>query len=307
MILPPRKQTRIKTSLPYCLYKIDTRFFKLGDSENTKIRFTKQETTPNRRTSASKNVEAIRDRWGIEAHSDVEIYTDKVFPQLDDARQFTVKTVNDFVKRYRYHDTQAVHLVPIIEEDLDMFNSIGPDGLGAVALSFGGGITIYNPMQTQRISDAVDKAITAKEAIPFWSELLLNAEQYLYQGERRHSVLESVIALELVLSEFLSKACAAKGISTAEADKYITDIGLTGNIKVTLRLVLDPAITLDDEVLEKCKAAITIRNAVVHKGRKEVSEIEAESTLTNIRKLIELVRGAIITPSPSDHSAPAHS
>jgi len=48
-----KKQTQIKTSLPYCLYKMDTRFFKLGDEYNSKIRFTKIEQL-NRRTQSSQ-------------------------------------------------------------------------------------------------------------------------------------------------------------------------------------------------------------------------------------------------------------
>src|SRR3989338_6364162 len=113
-------KTQIKTSLPYCLYRVDNRFFKTGDKFNTKIRFVKVETTPNRRTQSSQNIETIRDRWGIDAHSDVEIYTDKIFDNkdVDKAEKFTLKLANDFIKTYRYFSPEAVHLIPLTSEDL---------------------------------------------------------------------------------------------------------------------------------------------------------------------------------------------
>ena len=85
--------TTIKTSLPYCLFRVDTRFFKLQDEYNSKIRFLKIETMPNRRTQSSRNIEVIRDRWGIDAHSDVEIYTDRKFEKPEDAELFALELI----------------------------------------------------------------------------------------------------------------------------------------------------------------------------------------------------------------------
>ncbi len=284
-----KKQTEIKTSLPYCLYKIDTRFFKFGDRFNSKIRFTKEDTTPNRRTQDSKNMEAIRDRWGIEAHSDVLILTDKLFEESVGAEEFALDLLNNFIKLYRCYDGQAVHLVPLIKEDLFGFSVVSPDGSGVLSLALGGGIQIYDPMWTQKISDSIEKALDKKEVIPLWHELLLNAEQYLYQGDYRHSILESVIALEVVLSSFIRKMCVSKGISAKEANNFIKDVGLTGNIRVSLKLLLDPTIILGEDMLEKCKAGITIRNGIVHKGENSVGSKEANDTIINGRKLINIM------------------
>lgn len=282
--LPP-KQTRLKTSLPYCLHKVDSRFFKLGDAANTKIRFTKLTTVPNRRTSVSQGIEPIRDRWGIEAHSDVEVYTDKNFEDVEEAENFAIQVINRFVKSYRYYDTEAVHLVPLIREDLFGLTLINPQGEGVIGVALGGGMRVYDPMRTQLVSDAIEGTLREKEAVPLWAELMLNAEQYLYQGDYRHSVLESVIGLEVVLAAFITKACTEKGILEKEAEKFIEDVGITGNIKITLRLLLDPSIQIEDEVLQKCKGGITIRNKIVHEGRKDVTETEAKDTLTHGRKL----------------------
>lgn len=289
MVELPKRQTQIKTSLPYCLHKIDSRFFKIGDAQNTKIRFTKQQTTPNRRTAASHNIEPIRDRWGVEAHSEVEILTDKGFAGTTDGETFALQIINDFVKIYRYHDNGAVHLVPLIREDLFGLGITNVDGSGSFAMAMGGGLQVYDPMRTQRLSDSVEEFFAKNEPLALWAELLLNAQQYLYQGDFRHSILEAVIALEIVLSDFIRKGCAAKGISTGEAEKFINDVGLTGNIQVSLKLLLDPSVVVEEEIVKKCKAGITIRNKIVHEGRKTVSSREAEETIVNAKKLIDIL------------------
>ena len=282
------KQTQIKTSLPYCLYRVDSRVFELGDKFKTKIKFTKVETTPNRRTQSSQNVEIVRDRWGIDAHSDVEIYTDKSFVDEVAAEVFTLKIINDFVRRYRYYDKSAVHLVPLTKEDLFVLNVLS-NGHGVMKISFAGGMTITNPPLNREISNKIEQSITSEEEIPFWEELLLNSEQYLYQTEYRHSILESIIALELVISEFIRKICNQKGIGDEETEKYIKNVGLNGNIEVTLKFLLGPKQLPNQMVLKKCATSIKIRNAIVHKGRKEIQENEAKDSLEYSRELIKFL------------------
>lgn len=112
------KQSQINTSLPFCLYKTDSRFFRLNDRFHTKIRFEKVETTPNRRTSSSSNVRTIRDRWGIDAHSKVDIYTSKQFKDVSEAETFSLKVINEFIKLYRYRNEDEIHIVSLNKEDL---------------------------------------------------------------------------------------------------------------------------------------------------------------------------------------------
>ena len=281
-------QNKITTSLPYCLYRVDTRFFKLGDGFNSKIRFLKVETTPNRRTQFSQNMEVIRDRWGIDAHSDVEIYTSKIFGKTEESESFALNLINDFVKRYRHYDTDAIHLVSLTKEDLFGLNTL-VNGQGVMSISFAGGMTGVNPLLNYEISTKIEQSIKNNEEIPLWIELLCNADQYLYQAEYRHSILESIIALELVISDFIQTKCRQKGISKKDAEEYIKNVGVSGNIKVTLKFLLDKAKLPSQEIFQKCKASITIRNAIVHKGRKDVTSIEAQDSLKYSKMLIEFL------------------
>ena len=291
-------QTTIKTSLPYCLFRVDTRFFKLKDTHNSKLRFLKVETTPNRRTQSSQNIEVIRDRWGIDAHSDVEIYTDKRFDKPEQAESFALELINDFVKRYRYYDKDAIHLVPLTREDLFGLNVLS-DGHGVISMSLAGGITVANPLRNHEISNKIEQSLTEGEDVPFWEELMLNAEQYCYQTEFRHSILESVIALELVISRFIREKCTKLGIGKKEVEKYIHDVGLTGNIKVTLKLLLTSGKLPKEEVMQKCKGSIGIRNKIVHEGRKNVSETDAKDAIQYGKQMIDFLLTQIAKNEPS--------
>ncbi|MBT4722662.1 hypothetical protein HOB30_02805 [Candidatus Falkowbacteria bacterium] len=283
--------TIIRAGLPYCLYHVDSRFFNLNDENKTKIRFIKEETTPNRRTEKSKNIEMIRDRWGIDAHSKVEIQTNKTFEQKSEqaAENFTLLVINEFIKRYRNFSPNSVHLVPLISEDLFEFSMVSKRK-GFVSLNLAGGIQPTNPLLNQQISENIQDSIANNEEIQLWQQLLLNAEQYLFQTEYRHSILESVIALELVVSEFIMNEYSEKAISEKDAKKYISDVGLTANIKITLRLFVKNFDQIEETVLEKCKAAITIRNNIVHSGRSAVTNEEAKDTLVYCKELINILK-----------------
>lgn len=150
-------------------------------------------------------------------------------------------------------------------------------------------MTVVMPQRNKEISDKIEQSILKKEEIPLWEELLLNSEQYFYQAEYRHSILESIIALELVISEFVRKKCREQEISNEDAKRFIKDIGLTGNLKVTLKLLLKDENLPGQEVIEKCKASITFRNDIVHEGRNDISKVNAEDALKYSKKLIRFL------------------
>jgi hypothetical protein len=246
---------------------------------------------PNRRKASSKNVETIRDRWGIDAHSEVEIQTNKDFSLEEGPHQaeiFALDIINEFIKRYRYYAPDSVHLIPLIQEDFFGFNLKIKNQI-CHTISLAGGIRVSNPLLTYEVSEKMEQSINDEVEIPFWNELLLNAEQFFYQAEYRHSILESVIALELVVSNFIRTLCEKKNISISDADEYIKNIGLTGNIKITLKLLLGDIKLPKEKIFEKCKSGITLRNNIVHKGQKNTTENDAKDTLDNCRLLVKFL------------------
>lgn len=291
MMMSRINQTQIKTALPYCLYKVDSRFFRIGDEFNSKIRFVKVETTPNRRIAFSQNMETIRDRWGIDAHSKVEISTDKTF-RVDDtkeAKQFALKIINDFVRRYRHFDRDSLHLVVLSEEDLFGFLVLGEQGKGVFSPSLAGGIQATDPLLMHQISNEIEQSLINNEIIPFHKDLLMNAAEHIYQGNYRHSILESVIALELVVSRFIVIRCKAKSIGKEEMEQFIHNVGIKGNIGVMVKALVESKNMPEEKVFEKCKGGISIRNDIVHEGRQNVLEQEAKDTLVYARRLINFL------------------
>jgi len=283
--------SKIKTSLPFCLYKIDDRVYEVKDRDNTKIRFIKQKIEPSRRTSRSKNIEFLRDRWGIDAYSKVEIETDREFTESigsKEAKDFALKIINRFIKLYRYFDSDAVHLTSLIREDLiDEFKLHRKDGKGSISISFGGGLTPLHPNKIAKVSDNIEGALEGNFEIPLWEDLLLNAGHYIFTGEYRMSILESVIALELVVSNFIREEGKKKTVSRKKIEGFIKDVGVSGNIEVTIQLLAGKGKSdlPNDKAFEKCKTGITIRNAIVHKGRTSVTPKEARETL-EVNKLM---------------------
>ncbi len=197
-------------------------------------------------------------------------------------------TKNKLIKKYRYYAPNSVHLIPLIREDLFGFNLLTGNA-GRMSIGLAGGIKPIDPLLNHRISNQLEEDLANKKDIPFWTELILNAQQYLYQTDYRHSILESVTALELVTSDFIRKICDLRKVSSSDANEYIRNYGLTGNIKVTLKLLLGDAELPEEKIFEKCKGSINIRNGIVHKGRKTATDNEAKDALEYSQKLIKFL------------------
>ena len=116
--------SKIEALLPFCLYNLDERCFKIDDKYNTKIKFTKFKKEPNIRTSESHNIEFLNDRWGIDACSQVTIDTDRQFTDNKKAKLKMLEVVNDIIKIYRYFDKESVHLTTLTVTDIFNFNLI---------------------------------------------------------------------------------------------------------------------------------------------------------------------------------------
>ncbi len=279
--------TDIRTTLPFCLYSIDDRVFNLNDEYKTEFKFEKLKKEPSIRTSHSHNIEFINDRWGIDACSIIEIKTNKKFSNSEDAKKFSLNIVNKLIRLYRFYDKESVHLTVLNIDDLFNFDYI-QDKKGIVVFSFGGGAKPFDLAKYKDVSNKIEIALKENSRVYFWQELLLNSDYYIFTGDYRMSVLESVIALELVLSNFIRCKGKEKNISKEEIDEFIKNVGLTGNIKTTIKLLMDKL--PEEKIFIGCKIGITIRNSIVHKGREEVNFNEAKETIEAIKKMIEYLQ-----------------
>lgn len=157
-------------------------------------------------------------------------------------------------------------------------------------ISFAGGITANDPLTTHEISNLIEKDLLESFIPPLWEELLINAKQYLYETEYRHSILESVIALELVVSDYIRSKFRESGTLDRQADALIKDIGLTGNLKVLLPFMTHNQEKPSNALLSRCTGSITVRNSIVHKGLGNVSSKQAEDALDSCTALISFIK-----------------
>jgi hypothetical protein len=280
---------KIKANLPFCLYKLDERYFQIDPQ--TRIRFFREKIEPSRRTSSSENVEFLNDRWGIDGFSRIEIDTEKDIdssePMSTKTRTFALEIINKFVSLYRYFDNDAVHLVNLIESDLMDF-SIEKDGHASFAIVFGGGITPLNPQQIATVSAKLERALKDGYEIPLWRELVLNAEHYCYIGDFRMAILESVTALELVISQFIGGELSAAGVKDKEIKEFVKETGVAKGLNIMIRFLVGKD-GIQDDLLEKCKGAITKRNKIIHEGRRETDYQSTKDSIIAIYKLIQLL------------------
>lgn len=280
-------QITIKASLPFCFYKLDERWFKVD--ENTRIRFFKEKIEPSRRTGSSQNIEFLNDRWGIDSYSRIEIETEKDMDlsDVDKTRSFALKIINKFISLYRYFDGDAVHLVNLIDSDLMDFN-VEKDGRGNFMIVLGGGITPLNPNRVAEVSTMMERALSDGYDIPLWRELILNAEHYCYVGDYRMAILESITALELVISKFISGELIAIGIQDKDIREFIKEIGVSKGLNIVVRLMMGKE-GIPSDLLERCKGTITKRNKIVHEGRKETNYQSTKDSILAIYQLIQLL------------------
>lgn len=122
-----------------------------------------------------------------------------------------------------------------------------------------------------------------------YDEILLQAKGFYNQENYRMAILEAVIALEIVISSIIRRLADEKEIQESEIRNFMVDVGLTGIMKVVLKLLIQEALP-SDEVVSGCKGAISIRNDIIHEARLSVSPREALDAINNIETFIRHVQ-----------------
>jgi hypothetical protein len=161
-----------------------------------------------------------------------------------------------------------------------------PDRIHYSSISFGEGLTGFSPVRFdedhRRIQNLLDNGVELSQAF------LSDAKGYIYHHDSIHALLSAVIALEVEVSETIRQIGVKKGVDSESIKNFIHDVGLTGQIKATLKLLAPEQTVLPgDEIFGSCKGAITIRNAIMHEGRRDVDIQQVEQLLPHIEEMIQ--------------------
>lgn len=94
-------------------------------------------------------------------------------------------------------------------------------------------------------------------------EFLTNSIEHLRRGNLRYALLEAVICLEIVTTQFLKLFLQNKRLSSSRIRKFLNEkLGLTARVSAMFNIALTRP--PDDELINKVLKAIEWRNDVVH-------------------------------------------
>jgi hypothetical protein len=114
-------------------------------------------------------------------------------------------------------------------------------------------------------------------------EILIQAHIFQQQSNFRMTVLESVIALEFAVYSVVRNFAKSKGMGKDKIEALIFNLGLSQTVD-SLRLFSNDLPS--SETISSCKAAITMRNKIVHEACLTVTHEEAQKALDGIESFI---------------------
>ena len=154
-------------------------------------------------------------------------------------------------------------------------------------MSFNGKLGFKGEPYVEAIKQALLKETTYSNDIVF----MLNSKDALLREDFRRAILEAVISLEIVVSNFISHEYKKKNLNPESDDlkNFLTDTGIRHKITSIIPLFLHDD-TIDDKTVSECKGAIKIRNKIVHEGRVGINEVEATEAVFAIEEYVKRLK-----------------
>ncbi|MBZ5645908.1 MAG: hypothetical protein LAN37_01640 [Acidobacteriia bacterium] len=146
---------------------------------------------------------------------------------------------------------------------------------------------LFSVRDWEEIEEAIEENLEPKPE----QEFLANAVEYLRLQNRRAALLESVVCLEIVLTQYLKAYLGLKkGFSSKRIDNLLSsNLHLSARVGLILELVLTP-----DEIkkleLDRVLKAISWRNEIVHKTGHLPKNLPDRDCDAAIYRVLELAR-----------------
>lgn len=214
-------------------------------------------------------------------------------------KRTTIAIFNKFLEAYRFY-SREYHIEPIKNADIISFNCDYTwrgktyKGYQYLVDTGSGGI---RSGQEFILSDSVHNEIRdflkSGRRIEIQELLLCNAKNHLVTEGYPLALIESVSALDIVLSDFIRKESDMPGINKDDVKKFIHDIGVSGQVKVVLKLLTKAENQLPDKIYSDCEGAITLRNNVIHQGLLNLNPSDIKRRIVAIEILIRYVQAIL--------------
>lgn len=295
----------ITVTLPICLH-LDKREFHLPYKKNTQITLSSENIANEEETylGTAKGAEIDSDSFSHYRFSRVRVK----IPHLSDSRieageifstyeKPFFNALNTFIEAARislrryglryFHDYGEFYHPPVVTSSFPKTSE--SKGSFSLMIKYPGGLKSLRPIRSNEEHDNIQRMLDS--GIELHTLFLSDAKRSLYYKDFIFALLNSVIALEIKVSDTIRSIACSKGIKKDDINNFIKEVGLTGNIKATLKLLVPTDFKLPpDEVFAKCKSAITIRNAIMHDGRRDVPNNEIETYIDKIEEMIVICK-----------------
>lgn len=297
----------ITVVVPVCLH-LDNRTFYLPYRNGARIEIQTENFFSEKETylGSGKNVEVESDEFSHFRFTRIRmkiphIEKDPIDPAaiLERYKNTFFRALNIFIDSVRivlkrcglrnFHD-YGEFFEPVIATPSEKLN---PSRSHIARVSFGKGpLTKAKPLRSEKEHLKIQEMINRGIALP--EVFLSDAKRELYYNNDMHALLNAVIALEIRLSDTIRNIATKKGVDGDSIEKFLVDVGLKGNIKTTLKLlVADSSVLPSEEIFQNCNAAITLRNAIMHKVRRGISHREVSDLINSIESMIRFCEALI--------------
>lgn len=289
-----------KVILPICLH-LDDRRFAIPFKKNSKIEIILSNFFSNKYSNLGKatNAEVDSDTFShyrfTRMTMKIPYFKKEIIEREDISTKYDnvfLKYYNQFIDIYRIvSDRSKIRniwntgefLQPIIVEASEEIN---PEQFGVASFSFGDGKLVgAKPLRSNE--EHIKIQVLLDNPPYLYQNFIADAKRELHFGNFIQSNINVVVALEIVVSDIIKKYALEKGIEEKSIKEFIKDVGLTGNIKTTLKLILSSDKDFpENNIFQNCKAAITQRNHIVHDGLRSIAKSDLEKQFEAIEKLI---------------------
>jgi len=142
----------------------------------------------------------------------------------------------------------------------------------------------------------IRKHLAGERKAPLVGQLLAAADEFRESGHRRAALTEAISALEIAVSQFAQRANPeswskqlAERSSAAQLQNHVEHLGTTCTIGYLFPVILSEE-QVPSTVLKTCQEAINDRNAVIHRGQRDVDDGRLWAYLRAVRDLCERLR-----------------
>ena len=218
------------------------------------------------------------------------------------AKELVLRFLNRFIETSRYV-TEEFWLEPARHQDLLSYETFYYDGKNKYPTKLSEKKSENNEIESKidhpfKLNDEKLEQLynsLKNEIEPDPSKIfLMNSKDACLQEDFRLAIIQSVIALEIVLYQFIKQQGEKLKIPAKTLNSSIKEIGLTGNILPLLKMLTVGQEQIDTEIIRDCKGAIKIRNKIIHQGFRDIHSTDTENRIIAIEYMINYLMKFIL-------------